>query len=126
MNTLSDEQRLKHFQLALSMVGITANLMSCELIHLIAAEVDRKQGDFSLRDATRLAEAIQHKYQQVPPQQMYPSQEEIEKMIAEQQFPHSQPEQQQAEVPDPENTSLTTEPVEEENLNIEPVEEEKK
>ena len=67
MSNLSGEQRLKHFQLALSMVGITANLMTCELIHSIAAKVDEKGEDFSLRDATGLAEGIQKRYQFMPP-----------------------------------------------------------
>lgn len=66
---LTEEMRLKHFQLALGMVGISANLMTCELIHALGAKVDEKGGDFTLRDATALAESIQRKYQpvQMPP-----------------------------------------------------------
>jgi hypothetical protein len=60
---LTHEKRLKHFQLALSMVGVSANLMTCELIHTIAAKVDEKGESFSLGDATALAEGIQTKYQ---------------------------------------------------------------
>ena len=72
MSDLSTELRLKHFQLALSMVGVTANLMTCELIQSISQMVDEKGMEFSLGDATRLAETIQKKYQAMMPQQPQP------------------------------------------------------
>lgn len=85
MAQLTSEQRLKHFQLALSMVGISANLMSCELIHSISAAVDEKQGSFTLDDATHLAETIQAKYMPQPPQ--HPGNnnipDQLKKMMAE-------------------------------------------
>lgn len=59
---LTKEMKLKNFQLALSMVGVTANLMTCDLIHALAAAVDEKGEDFSLRDATKLQAEIQEKY----------------------------------------------------------------
>ena len=63
---MSDEHRLKHFQLALSMVGVTANLMTCELIHHLAANIDEKGETFSVGDAMRLADAVQRKYNPQP------------------------------------------------------------
>ena len=59
---ITHEQRIKHFQLALSMVGVTANLMTCELIRSIAQQVDEKGGAFTLDDATQLAEMLHAKY----------------------------------------------------------------
>jgi len=75
MSKLTSDEKLKHLQLALSMVGISANLMTCELINSITASVDEKGLDFSIRDATDLAESIQKKYQasgnpMVPPQNL--------------------------------------------------------
>ena len=60
---LSHEQRLKNFQMALSMVGVTANLMTCELIHSLSALVDEKGEAFALKDANETAARIQAKYQ---------------------------------------------------------------
>lgn len=70
---LTHEKRLKNFQLALSMVGITANLMTCEMIHAISAKVDELGDDFSLRDASKIAADIQAKYQRPTPPPMPPS-----------------------------------------------------
>jgi hypothetical protein len=69
------EQNLKNFQLALSMVGVSANLMTCELIKAISERCDELGEDFSLREANKLATAISMKYgQQIPgmPQGMKP------------------------------------------------------
>lgn len=63
MSDLTKEQKLKHLQLALSMVGVSANLMTCELIQAMSEMVDEKGLDFSLRDANQLAETIQKKYE---------------------------------------------------------------
>lgn len=70
MSELSQDQKLKHFQLALSMVGISTNLMTCELIQSMAELVNAKGPAFNLGDATTLAETIQKKYavpQMMPP-----------------------------------------------------------
>jgi hypothetical protein len=72
MDELTQESRLKHFQLALSMVGVTANLMTCELIHALAHAVDEKGKAFSLGDAEALAQAVQTKYQMMMPPGMVP------------------------------------------------------
>ncbi len=76
MSDLTNEKRLKHFQLALSMVGISANLMTCELIHAMAHEVDQKGSEFKLGDAEKIAETIQQKHmamnQMMPPGMMPP------------------------------------------------------
>src|SRR6476660_2382544 len=73
MENLELEKKLKHFQLALSMVGVSANLMTCELIKELSAAVDAKGSAFNLGDAEKLAEAIQQKYQAMgPPMGMPP------------------------------------------------------
>jgi hypothetical protein len=58
--------KLKHFQLALSMVGISANIMTCELIKTISARCDEMGEDFTIREANRLANEIAAKYNQPP------------------------------------------------------------
>ena len=72
MSDLSKEQKLKHLQLALSMVGVSANLMTCELIQAMSEKVDEKGLDFSLRDANELAESIKQKYDAINSQNNKP------------------------------------------------------
>lgn len=74
---LDQQKRLKHFQLALSMVGVTANLMTCELIHALAANIDEKGETFSIGDAMQLAEAVQRKYHPQPIPTPRPGAQEI-------------------------------------------------
>jgi len=85
---ITHEMRLKNFQLALSMVGISANLMTCELIHAISAKVDEKGGDFALKDATTLAETIQAKYQPPNPGNVRPMGQMMDKEMLDKMPPH--------------------------------------
>lgn len=67
-----EEVKLKHFQLALSMVGISANLMTCELIQSISAKCNEMGESFNIGMANKLANDIAEKYAQGQPPMMPP------------------------------------------------------
>jgi hypothetical protein len=70
--SMEQEVKLKHFQLALSMVGISANLMTCELIRAISEKCDEMGEAFNIGEANRLANEIAAKYNQSGPPMMPP------------------------------------------------------
>jgi hypothetical protein len=80
MTALSHEQRLKNFQTALAIAGVSTNLMTCELIHSIAAMVDEKGTAFSIADAEEIKNAIQAKYQAL---QAGPTPPDLERLMRE-------------------------------------------
>ena len=85
MSTEEQEKKIKHFQLALSMVGITANLMTAELIRSLSEGIDAKGTAFTVQDAIDISERIQHKYNMqeqmhrpIPPKNLPP---DLQKMV---------------------------------------------
>ena len=62
MSEQQQAQSLKHFQLALSMVGISANLMTCELIKAISTRCDEMGEAFNIGEANKIANGISEKY----------------------------------------------------------------
>lgn len=72
-----EERRLVNFQVALAMAGISANIMTCELIHRLAAMVDDKGAEFKIQDAEDIKAMVQLKYSAPKPPIPMPKMEPV-------------------------------------------------
>ena len=54
--------KIQYTRIALSLVGITADDMTCETIMITLEELKVKGGDFSVREAAKIASKIREKY----------------------------------------------------------------
>jgi hypothetical protein len=62
MEEISEQQELLNLQTALAIAGVSANLMSVELIATVAQAVKEKGPTFSIADASAIKAGIQKKY----------------------------------------------------------------